>query len=106
MIVVLPGPSPAAPVGGGHPPAVLDERCRDAGAVVDEVEDGVEAVGVALACGSGEVSLAGEQLADAEVAKVVLVLRQRSSTPATTPGRKSIDDRCRPLTEAVRFRCG
>ena len=47
--------------------------------VGDELEQGVDAVGVALAHGRRDVALARDQLADAEVAQVLLVLGQGGS---------------------------
>jgi hypothetical protein len=60
--------------GRGDAAPVLDERCRDVRCVVDEVEHRVEAVGVLVAHGGGQVTVAGQQLADAERAQVGLVL--------------------------------
>jgi hypothetical protein len=63
--------------GRGDAAPLLDESRGDVRGVVHQVEDRVEAVGVALAGGRGEVAVAGQQLADAELAQVGLVLGQR-----------------------------
>jgi hypothetical protein len=76
MTLVRPGPSPAAPGGEASRPRFLQEGCGVAGEG-DEVEDRVEAVEVALARGCGEVAVAGQQLADAELAQAGLVFGQR-----------------------------
>ncbi len=47
--------------------------CGNAGGIVHAVEDGVEAVGMVLLGGVGEVGVAGEQFADAKVAEISLV---------------------------------
>jgi hypothetical protein len=44
---------------------------------VDEVEDGVDAVGIVLAHGRVEVGVAVEDFGDAEVTQVVLVFGER-----------------------------
>src|SRR5215204_5332316 len=63
--------------GRGDAATVLDEAGGNVGCVVHEVKDSVEPVGVALARRRGEVAVTGQQLADAELAKVSLVLGQR-----------------------------
>src|SRR5215208_503200 len=80
MIIVRPGPSPAAPGRRGETAALLDQRCRNIRRVVDEGEDSVEAVGVLVARGHGEVFVAAQQLADAELAQVGLVLGKSCAT--------------------------
>jgi hypothetical protein len=52
--------------------------------VVEEVEDAVEAVGVLVAGGGGEIGAAGQQLADAEFAQVGLVLGERGGDAEAT----------------------
>jgi hypothetical protein len=89
MRLNLPDPSPAAPSAeASRPPAVRSSAC----VAYDEVEDGVDALGIPLADRGPQIRAAVEDLARSELAQVCLVLGERRHDHVRTCVRRELDE--------------
>ena len=70
-----PGPSPAAPSGEASRPPLFSSEAF--GGLRNDVEDGIDAVGIHSPHGRGEVGVPVEKFAYAESPQVLLVIRER-----------------------------